>query len=1185
MQCGQCAGTNPDGHRFCGHCGAPLGRQCPTCHADLPPGHRFCGHCGASVDTEPAAAVAPEPVGTPPVSERRLVSVLFVDLVGFTTLSEQSDPEVVRDLQSEYFEQARTVVARYGGTVEKFIGDAVVAVWGTPVAREDDAERAVRAGLDLLDAVSALGEQRADQPLRARAGVATGQAAVRLDAVDQGMVTGDVVNSAARIQTIAEPGALWVDDATREASSRAITYAVAGDHELKGRTQSVRLFAATQVVAGSGGAQRFDGLEAPFAGRERDLRVIKELFHDSVEQSRARLVVVTGVAGVGKSRLGWEFFKYVDGISQLCSWHVGRCLSYGEGVAYWALAEMVRMRLRITDGEPESVAVGKLDAGLDEHVPDAEERAWLRPRLAVLLGLARAGGVSGADLDRDTLFAGWRLFLERLAASDPVVLVFEDMQHADAGLLDFVDHLLDWSTGLPIFVLALGRPELQDQRPAWGSHRSVTTLYLEPLPDDAVATIVDALVRDLPTPTRDGLAARAEGIPLFALETVRMLIDRDMVVPRGGEYVLADEVGDVEALDVPPTLQALVAARLDNLPEEERRLVKDAAVLGLSFTSAALAAMVERVGGTDLGRVEALLASLVRREVLTVQADARSPEAGQYRFEQKVMRTVAYETLSRHDRRARHLAAAAHLQAVDDSDDLAGVLATHYLAAADAVPDAEDADDLRASAVRHLHRAGDRARALAAPEEALRSFERALALAPDEDERGDLAEKAGLMARLTADVERAVVLLGRARTRHETAGRPLDVARVAAMEGAALAELDRLDDALALMVPAHDAVPAADRQHVDVALLANSIAVTHVQKGDMEAADPWLEQALATAEVAGAWEVLVRSLNAKAMRLVGSQRPVEARGLMQVALAVARAHDMPDRAALQASNLVGLIIGNDFAAAEELAREGVAHAARTGERVTQTFSAAVLAGTQLQRGAWDDIDQDGLRQHLRRLSPAYAIPIATTLVGLAALRGRPELLAGLDVAFDGDYVDQQTRIFAAINRALEAEARDDRPAALANSLEAMDAMIASGDLDNGPDLLATGVNAALVTGQPASARRLLDAAATQPPAQRHRVMDATIQWLEGSLAAHLGRPDEAEGRIEPAIAVLDDLGAPYWAARARTDLAEVLAGQGEWARAVDLASRALETFTELDAPRWVARAEELLDRARTTASH
>ena len=306
-------------------------------------GMRFCGECAQPLEVAaPRMDAAPAPITAPmaaPLAERRVVSVLFADLVGFTTLSEDRDAEEVRELLTAYFDRCRRLIGLYGGTVEKFIGDAVMAVWGTPVAQEDDAERAVRTALDLVEAIAALGQESGAPDLHLRAGVLTGEAAVTLGAEGQGMIAGDLVNTSSRIQSAAEPGTVLVGDATRRASEAAIAYADAGMHKLKGKAGPVQLWRALRVIAGRAGAQKSTGLEPPFVGRDRELRLVKELFHGSAEEQTAHLASVTGIAGVGKSRL-LEILQYIDGLADLIWWHRGRCLAYGEGVTYWALAEI-----------------------------------------------------------------------------------------------------------------------------------------------------------------------------------------------------------------------------------------------------------------------------------------------------------------------------------------------------------------------------------------------------------------------------------------------------------------------------------------------------------------------------------------------------------------------------------------------------------------------------------------------------------------------------------------------------------------------------------------------------------------------------------------------------------------------------------------------------------------------------
>ena len=519
MVCSNCGVDNRRGGKYCLECGSPLARACPNCGTAVSSHAKFCDECGTTLTlagqarpADPAQAQAPTPsVATNPTTERRLCSVLFCDLVGFTPLSEARDPEDVRELLSGYFELARAIVSRYGGVVQKFIGDAVMGVWGAPVATEDDAERAVRAGMELTSAVAAYGSEGAGAVLQARVGVVTGEVATT-ETPDEGLVIGDRVNTAARIQSVAPPGCCYVDEMTNNATSSAIAYTDAGEHLLKGKAAPVRLYQATRVVAAVAGSQRSGVLEALFVGRGHYLRLLKDLFHAAGERHVARLVLVSGVAGVGKSRLAWEFFKYLDGLAGDVLWHSGRCLSYGEGVSYWALSEMVRARLQIGEDDPQEVVAARLRTGLERWIDDPADREFIAPRLGQLLGLQ-----SAQTMVREDLFAGWRLFFERLSDHLPVVMVIEDLQWADPGLIGFLDHLLEWSGDHAIFLLVLSRPEGTERGGLGGSRRSVTTLALDPLPDEVMGDLLDGLIAELPTSARSRIVQRAEGIPLYAI--------------------------------------------------------------------------------------------------------------------------------------------------------------------------------------------------------------------------------------------------------------------------------------------------------------------------------------------------------------------------------------------------------------------------------------------------------------------------------------------------------------------------------------------------------------------------------------------------------------------------------------------------------------------------------------------
>jgi class 3 adenylate cyclase/tetratricopeptide (TPR) repeat protein len=800
VTCAACGADNPAGHRFCGQCAAPLSVTCPACGAAAEAGQRFCGQCATPLGADPTRPAA-QPAGgslAAPVAERRVCSVLFADLVGFTPISEARDPEEVRELLSRYFEVARTVIARYGGVVEKFIGDAVMAVWGTPVAAEGDAERAVRAALDVVDGVAALGAETGIAQLAARAGVVTGEVAVTVGAQQEGMVAGDAVNTAARVQSAARPGTVLVDTTTRRLAAAAVSFDDAGTHTLKGKSEPEQLWQATHVIAGVGGNQRIDGLEAPLIGREAEMRLIKEMFHACADRRSARLVVVTGPAGVGKSRLGWEFEKYIDGLAQTMWWHRGRCLSYGEGVAFWALAQAIRQRLKIAEEDPTDVTSTKIINGVPTLITDPAERDFVAVRIGRLLG-APVAGDGGAPLAREELFAGWRMLFERMAATDPVIWLIEDAQHADAGLLDFVDHLIDWARDLPIFVLVLSRTEFAQDRPGFGVGRNRTLLALDPLDAASMGSLVESLVPGMPEPARAAITDHAQGVPLFAVETIRSLVDRDVVQPIDGVYRLVGEVGE---LTVPDSLHGLLAARLDALEPAVRTLVADAAVLGSSFPAEALVAVSDQ----DESAVRRGLDDLVRREVLAVSADRLSPERGSYHFAQELLRQVAYDTLSRRDRKARHLSVAAHLRAsfADDGEEVSDVIARHYRDALAAVPDDPDVDTIRAEAIARSGRAGRRAARAGSPSAAADSLAAAATLAT-EAELPDAArwwEQAAEMADLASQYERAIDCAERAATLHEAAGKPRDAARARVVVGRALGQIGRMAEAREVLAAA-----------------------------------------------------------------------------------------------------------------------------------------------------------------------------------------------------------------------------------------------------------------------------------------------------------------------------------------------------------------------------------------------
>ena len=716
------------------------------------------------------------------MAERRLVTVLFADLVGFTALSEGRDPEAVRELLSTYFELATDVIKRYGGSVEKFIGDAVMALWGAPVAHEDDAERAVRAGLDLVDAVQALGPG-----IQARCGVLTGEAAVTLGATSQGMVAGDLVNTASRLQSVAPAGAVLVGEAVQRATSVAIAYEEAGEQLLKGKVAPVPAWRAVRIIAERRGRGRDDRLEAPFVGRDTELRLLKDLFQATSRERRVRLVSVTGQGGIGKSRLAWEFQKYLDGLVEPIFWHEGRSPSYGEGITFWSLGEMVRSRAHLLETDDPVTTRTRIGEMLAQHVPDEEERRRIEPALLALLGAGDTPVGGPAEL-----FSAWRTFFERVASKGVVVMLFEDLQWADPGTLDFIEHVLEWTRNVPILIVTLARPELLEQRPGWGAgKRAFLALDLQALDDASMRELLGGLVVGLPEAAVRSIVARAEGIPLYAVETIRMLVADGRLREREGGTGY-EPVGELGELAVPDTLHALIAARLDGLDTAERGLVQDAATLGQSFTIGAVAAVASLEAAEAAKRLDRLVrADLLRREV-----DPRSPEQGQYAFVQALIREVAYSTLSLRDRRSRHLAAARYFESIGD-DELAGALAAHYLAAYRASTEGPEAEALVAQARIALRAAAERAIALGAPGQAVTFLDRAIEVTDASADRAELHERAGAAASNAATQEVALGHFEAARGLYEELGDRPSQARMVAREGNALGPLRRRDEAMA----------------------------------------------------------------------------------------------------------------------------------------------------------------------------------------------------------------------------------------------------------------------------------------------------------------------------------------------------------------------------------------------------
>jgi class 3 adenylate cyclase len=622
---------------------------CPACGEVNPERARFCLACGAPIEEITVA------------EERKVVSVLFVDLVGFTDRSDQADPEDVRATLRPYQARLKKEIERFGGTVEKFVGDAVMAVFGAPVAHEDDAERAVRAGLRIIDAIAELNESIPALELAVRAAVNSGEAVVALGARPEGgesIVTGDVVNTASRLQAIAPVGGVVVGELTRRASRHVIEYEELEPVPLKGKAEPVPVWRAIHARSPVG-VDVEQAAPTPFVGRDHDLALLKETYARTSRESSLQLVTVAGEPGVGKTRLVTELRRFIEEQPKIVVWRQGRCLSYGEGITFWALGEIVKAQAGILESDGPHDAAEKLAVAVEAVVEDASERGWFNARLAPLVG-AQVFDDSEAAERAESSFTAWRRFLEAIAAQQPLVLVLEDLHWADVALLDFVEHLADWVSGVPLLVICTARPELYERMPDWGGgKRNSTTISLSRLTGEETARLISALLSRavLPAETQAVLLERAGGNPLYAEEFVRMLNDRGILDARGRLLQATD--GEIE---VPETVQALIAARLDTLPAERKSLLHDAAVVGNVFWAGAIAAIGER----EKGVVREGLHELVRKELVRPARSSSVKDDDEFSFWHLLVRDVAYQQIPRVSRARKHQAAATWLLGITE---------------------------------------------------------------------------------------------------------------------------------------------------------------------------------------------------------------------------------------------------------------------------------------------------------------------------------------------------------------------------------------------------------------------------------------------------------------------------------------------------------------------------------------
>jgi tetratricopeptide (TPR) repeat protein len=753
------------------------------------------------------------------------------------------------------------------------------------------------------------------------------------------------------------------------------------------------------------------------------------------------------------------------------------------------------------------------------------------------------------------------------------------MQWADDSLLDFIDYLLDWSRNHSLFIATFARPEFTDKRPGWGAgRRSFTSLYLEPLSPQAMEDLLAGLVPGLPQDLLTRILSRAEGVPLYAVETVRMLIDRGLLVPQGSVY---RPTKPVETLDVPETLQALIAARLDGLTLEERRLVQDGSVLGKMFTVPALSCL----SGRSEEEVESLLAALVRKEVLSLQTELRSPERGHYGFLQDLLKRVAYETLSKKERKARRLAAASFLESGGTGDDDVEVIAVHYLEAYRELPDSPDAQEIRQKAQEMLAKAGDRAASLAAQTEAERYFVQAAELMDDDASKARLWERAGQMAYQGGRLEEGKVHYQHAMELFDSRSDSHSAARVSARlsdiewdQGRLVDSVDRMERAFAVL--------SAEEPDADLATLAAQLGRLQFFKGEVELARRRLEVALEIAEPRGLSEVVSQALNTKGIVLLFEGRKEESIALIKHSLEVALENDFSAAALRAYVNMAETMfrVGR-YEESLDKYEEGLALARRVGNRVWEWALLAEMTFPLFVVGRWNDAVERSSQipeTEMARadiLGPLLSLPLIAVI--RQDLEGAKRVLSVFS-RFESSE-DVQERAAHAVARAVTHLADNDAEGALGAAQEAIRL-----GRQIGPDSqmlmmgLDQGLEAALATSDFASAEGLLEIIDSLHSGQMTPMLRAIRGCFGARLAMVRGLDREAEAGFKQAVGMFREITAPYWLATTLVEFGEWLVSQENRQHAGPLLAEAGRIFEDLDAPSGLERVSRAL---RPTEPH
>jgi class 3 adenylate cyclase/tetratricopeptide (TPR) repeat protein len=833
--CPSCGAPTAPDQRFCGTCGTSLERACPTCGATWPPSFRFCGTCGGALDapaaSEPAADVTPD--------ERKVVTVLFADLSGSTEMAARLDPEDLRGVLRPFFDAMVEEIERFGGTVEKFIGDAVMAVFGVPVAHEDDADRAVRAAFAMQARMEPLNRevtQRAGGDLDLRVGVNTGEVLAAHTSPREGYVTGEVVNVAARLQALAGSGAVVVGRRTRDATLATVAYRDLGPAEVKGIDEPIAVYEALPDRRPED-ARRPD---APMVGREDELDLLRLVVGRARKLAKPGLVTLVGPPGIGKSRLAGEFLRDLEAAGPVTVVR-GRCLPY-DGGPYRPMAEILKADAGILDSDSPAVILDKARTELGRRFAADDPLGTgevLLSAIGIDAGSDPLAGVDPAAAGR-AIAGAWRRYFESLAAERPVIALIEDVHWADEAVLELIESLSARTAGA-LVLLCTARPQLWELRPSWGTGvRDATVVDLPPLSDAEGRSLLEGLLAG-PPPDEvvDQITARAGGNPFFTGELLRMMVEDGTLQRVGTAWTRTRDLPS----SLPDTVQRVIASRIDLLAPAQKRVIQDAAVVGRVFWVGAVA----RLGGSQ---VEEQLEGLIEKGFARERDTSAIAGERELIFHHSLTRDVAYESIPRGRRREAHGLVIDWLEAATAGRDeeFAEILANHATRA-------EDAERV----VRYAMLAGHRHRRVFAAEEAIAWYDRALAaLEEDTSEaaaltrfeialsRGEASEQLGRFAEAHADYERA---LEAARARPEGSRGWLESRALAALVHV-LWRADRYDEGEALLPTALEAARQMQAEDL-VARLLHTAGSMAIGRGDWEVASAFHQQALDVATEAG----------------------------------------------------------------------------------------------------------------------------------------------------------------------------------------------------------------------------------------------------------------------------------------------------------------------------------------------